>query len=352
MAQQPKQRTYLTIKYPGSSSGDKTALTGIRGIGKTLYIAGFYVNPNNSNLNTAFVYKGTKAEFDHPQNWHRLNYPSSPGVTVTGTNLYGPAVLDNDNIRVVGSYTTEQTGNSMLGSKDPGDENKQSLSSMLGCMYEGKLDGSGVWTTLLPNESAVNTIAHSTMGDIVVGNYDIGTPQGFAFVYDIREDKYYTLSHHDVTSMTAYCVYHDGGDSYTICGGFSTVDSEHRLYLGSAMITDWDNFRHKLVNWKEYNYPSIDNKQTSKTLVTHFEGITPRASNGYNLVGESADSNGVITILFAQVRNDHCQYSEAKWSPVMVPGSETTTGNSVYRDQVIGGYTLPNDTTLYGYISG
>src|SRR5688572_1378545 len=111
-------RIYLKFNYPEAVSGSKTLLTGIRRKGKVLYITGFYEPPNSETI--SFFYKGDLSGSVNPcseNSWNILNYPKS-----TATNLYGPLVLDCDNIRAVGNYTTK------------------GVSGPIGCMYEGELN--------------------------------------------------------------------------------------------------------------------------------------------------------------------------------------------------------------------
>jgi len=69
-------------------------------------------------------------------------------------------------------------------------------------MYQGPADGSGTWTTInvpdtIAGGTVANTVPHSTMGDLVVGNYDLaGAPLscGNAFVFDARSGQYRALS--------------------------------------------------------------------------------------------------------------------------------------------------------------
>ena len=42
--------------------------------------------------------------------------------------------------------------------------------------------------------------------------------------------------------------------------------------------------------------------------------------------------------------------NKAKWSSVSYPGSQITSGNSVYQKSVIGVYTVEGDPTVNGYV--
>ena len=157
------QVDYSTLNYPGGAMGSSTFLTGIRGAGgENVYITGFYALAGETNGQGLF-YQGL---LDGSGDWTLLNFPSSPGVTVTSTTLYGPDALSSNNVRLVGSYKTQETG-----------------AYDHGLLYEGPTDGSGTWQTIdfpiaaatpspSPGEQVLDTLAHSTMGGLVVGNFD------------------------------------------------------------------------------------------------------------------------------------------------------------------------------------
>ena len=332
------ERIYLKFNYPGAVNGSKTLLTGIRGTGlrsiinDTLYITGFYETP--SGQITSYIYKGDISGKDgdcseiQSDNWHILSYPSAPKRTVVNTSLYGPAILKNGDVRAVGNYITEESG-----------------SSTIGCMYEGPLDGSGTWTTLIPpSESRViNTIAHSTHGDLVVGNYDTSLIQGKGFIYDIRTATYYDIFNTPgIKSITAYGVWHDGGPHYTICGGFTRLTPSSGL--DSGYLVNWNNKTHTFSNWRSYDYNN-DNKTAA---VSHFDGITTDGHGGYNLTGDAILLNEEKEIaFFAHIAHDN----KAHWSQISYPGSSGTSGNSVYKSAVIGVYQVNPIPTVNGYIS-
>jgi len=98
--------------------------------------------------------------------------PEFPGQSVTGATFYGPDTplfnpkIGKGNVRAAGSYQIEG-----------------GTAHNHGMLYEGPPAGRGTWTQLdvpsrlVKGQTVWNTIAHSTMGDLVVGNYDLkGVP--------------------------------------------------------------------------------------------------------------------------------------------------------------------------------
>lgn len=323
-------RKYIKFNYPSNVSGGKTLLTGIRGVKNNpglVYISGFYQYPDDNIV--AFVYKGNIYD---KGDWYVLEYPSTPIKTVVATNLYGPNNgIKKKHIQVVGNYTTEQTG-----------------LSTIGCLYEGTLNGDGKWTTLIPTSdvTVLNTIAHSTMGGLVVGNYDTHLIQGKAFLYDIKRKKYYDIIKPKSKSITAYGIWHNGGNSYTICGGFSNVDK--LAGLDSGYVVDYNRKTHKFSNWKRYYYGNDRNN----SIITHFDGIT-KGKNGYNLTGDwlGIDQNEKLAFFVTIKRKKNGKFSKGRWSTISYSKQSITSGNSVYKHNVIGVYTYPGLDGVNGYMS-
>jgi len=318
------RRIYFTKNYLSTVRG-KTLLTGIRGIKDTddVYISGFYKSPNDLQI-IAFVYAG---DLYGDGIWHQLNYPGSENKT----NLYGPNNGKKKNhIQVVGNYTNKESGNSTIG-----------------CLYDGHLDGSGKWTTIVPesSEQVLNTICHSTMGGLIVGNYDTNLKVGKAFIYDIDTKKYFNITKPRAKSVTAYGIWHNICSSYTICGGFSNLKEGE---IDTAYLVDYDNHTHTFCNWREYSYGN------NHTFVTHFDGITSDGNGGYNLTGDwKSLDNGTDFAFFANVKRHRCKksFTKATWESLSYPGQPITSGNSVYKDIVIGVYTSPDNENVNGYVS-
>lgn len=299
-------RAYTTFDYPNAQAGSKTLLTGIRGDKDVLYICGFY---QFNDEQTSFIYKGG---VDGKGIWNNLNYPGA-----SATALYGPAILDNDRIRIVGNYTTIEDPNVAIG-----------------CMYEGLLDGSGAWTQLIPATNANGIIAHSTMGDLVVGNYINELGEQKSFIYNIILKTYQDIVKKGTKTVTSYGIWHIRDHHYIICGGLSDT-SIGIVSKGHTVL--YNSRTHKLSDWSIYSFPHA--------RITHFDGIT-KNKNNYNLTGDYVDQDGNPGAFFATTGNE-CQSTH--WSKIAYPNSESTSGNSVYRSTVIGVYL--KDVTVHGYIS-
>lgn len=349
------KRTYDTFNYPNALPGSKTLLTGIRenaANSDEVYITGFYEPRGDTMEVVSFVYKGNIHDEENDGSWYELNYPSGPDMTVKATNLYGPDSFSVYNkkihngcncstsnsknerkktgFRVVGNYTAVDAG-----------------TKTFGCLYEGPLNGSGQWITLLPtsDETVINTIAHSTMHGLVVGNYDTILFSGKAFIYDIEKKVYYDIIKEGSQSITAYGIWYNGSGSYTICGGYTSLDQG--VTKNQGYLVDWK--KHKLSNWRSYDYGN----DPVRSLVTHFDGITSDGNDGYNLTGDRLEIGSSDEVaFFANVkRKCNDKFSRATWSSLSYPGSSITSGNSVYEKIVIGVYAVQDVDGINGYIS-
>lgn len=316
-------RSYITLNYPNAIAGSETLLTGIRSVRGScnkFYISGYY--KEGGAVITSFIYKGNlKGE----GTFYNLNVPSTPGKTVVGTSLYGPNNGFNDNVQVVGNYLLSG------GTTGP-----------IGVLYEGLLNGNGVWIDIVPPNS-IYTIVHSTMGNLAVGNYTINELFK-GFIYDIRRKTYtdIVLPIENVTTSTAYGIWYNGCGCYTIAGGFTTSNST----IGQGYIIDFCKNKNKFMNFTPYSY-----KETA--IETHFNGITSNGKCGYNLTGDQVSVSGNFSLgFFAQVKREYKGFSKAKWSDVRFPGSVITSGNSVDEDTVIGVYSsgVPG-SQVSGYIN-
>ncbi len=324
---------YMTLNYSDAATNSSTLITGIRGVAQSsdVYISGIYESTNSTSAQEGLLYVGSISGVG---TWHLLQYPSSSGITVSSTAFYGPNNgNESDTIQLVGNYTTIETE-----------------SSALGLLYQGPVDGSGTWATLTPpvesGDTLLNTIAHSTMGGIIVGNYDTALHSGKAFIYDITNESYYDIEKPGAVSITAYGIWYNGGNSYTITGGYSDLD---QLGVDEGYIADWNSDTHEISNWRSYNYK--DEPITS--TISHFEGITSDGNGGYNLVSDWTDvdessNNGAA---FVNVTRDNSgQFGNALWIDYRYPGSEITSANTVYQTYVLGVYTESGSDVTNSYV--
>lgn len=327
----PQSISYATMNYPGGAVGSSTYLTGIRGItnSSNVYISGIYAAPGDS------VTEGEGLLYTGPitggGTWQVLNYPSSAGVTVTSTALYGPnnGIVSGD-VQIVGNYTTSENG-----------------AFDLGLLYQGPTDGSGSWTTLDPQilepiRTVHNTIAHSTMGGLVVGNYDTDLLTGKAFLYNIAEGTYLEIVKSGAVSITAYGIWHNGGTSYTIAGGYSDVNDGG---IDTAYLVDYDSSTDVFSNMTSFTY----NNQAA--VVTHFEGITTDTLGGYNLVADSLSGTDIIASFVNVPRSASGTFGTASWTPYDYPGSTLTSANTVYLNYALGIYEVDGSEAANGYVT-
>src|SRR5262245_14621915 len=166
----------------------------------------------------------------------------------TSSIFYGPDTafftpsLGEGNIRVVGSYRRETVHNH-------------------GVVYEGPLDikgqeDPGQWTTIVMDHGVAggpvaNTILHSTMGDLIVGNYDmmqgsVATGEFNAFIYNMLTQKFFDLKSllqlESTKLLTAYGIWKNDTDDkqdgtyYTIAGGLK----DHSIGLNVGFMVDFD----------------------------------------------------------------------------------------------------------------
>src|SRR5262245_578513 len=310
---------YSTLHFPGAAPNASTGPTGIRGVDSSsdVYISGASVAPGAGPV--GLLYRGP---LDGSGTWFTLNYPSSQRVTVTGTSVYGPDNNGPGSVVLVGNYATSEQGTGVP----------------IGFVYLGSPDGSGEWRTITPPGAAV-TIAHSTMGGFVVGNYETSRElvTGKAFIYDISGDVFYELVKPRAVSITAYGIWYNGGTSYTITGGYADPDGT------AGYLVDWDSATQTTSNWATYRDP---NAQASVTPVTHFEGITTDGSGGYNLASDTLSLDGTVFLgaAIANVpRTSSGAFGEASWQPISFPNATITSANTVYQNSIVGVYTLDGD---------
>lgn len=345
----------------------KYSVTGIRAEDKTnsvVIITGSCPIPNSGNT-LGMIYRGPKA----PNNtsgcsWNPADsmgciclLPKINGVATVATSvLYGPdtylftPAIGEQNVRVVGSYRL-QTGYDH------------------GVMYTGPLDLIGLedhrrWDTIDMNSgvagsTVANTILHSTMGDVIVGNYDLvdgsvadGKFNAFIYFHNVNVGtKYFDLKQllglPDSKLVTAYGVWRNNthsntnSTSYTIAGGLR--DRKDNTGVNVGFLVDFDTSNFTTRNLTEFPFGNVPG------ALTHFEGITrygelmtnygPRY---YSLAATGDKQNVNRGAAFAVVERNSQNgsfFPNAEWQPVQGTTDGFTTGNTVLENNVYGIYS-------------
>jgi len=306
-----------------------------------------------SGRTQAMLYRGPMNPQDS-SGCHCLTPIFSNDEILVSSIFYGPNTAFFDpkikpgHVRAVGTYNYTD---------DPSTQN-------FGMLYEGPLDGPNqqqYWTRIdIPDGVAGgkvdNTIPHSTMGDLIVGNYErVGQPRGLfgAFICRMGPTFAYRqlrlkLDGRLIELVTAYGIWQNnsGGASippYTIAGGCKPHNDPSELNVGFLVDYDWD--KDTTSHERTFRYDNAPSE------ITHFEGITQCGSNCYSLAatgdqGQDTDNRGAA---FAVVkRNPDGLFSDAAWQRVDNSASTgITTGNTVLTNNVFGVYTTGSGIQSY-----
>lgn len=225
-ASQLRAVDYVPFNYTGGSNGN--LITGIRGydnVNDLVFITGSYETGVGGNT-TSLLFQGSVTTQEGT--WRSFNPDfSGSGQTVTSSSLYGPNTFLYDpslgpgGVRAVGSYKYSEA-------TDPAADH--------GYIYEGTIS-SGTYTqidapsSIVGGATVINTIAHSTMGRLVVGNFDTSLDTGHAFIYDLAPGVgqpqwvNFNPTENEAASVTAYGIWQNGNSEiYTIVGGYSDLN--------------------------------------------------------------------------------------------------------------------------------
>jgi len=339
----PDEPGVVYHNFPTDPQYPSTFVTGIRQVAGSsdVYISGGYTV---NGVSSALLYQGPlfvdQGNLNSETGTWNLFQPSAilaPGHTIVSSDLYGP---DNGTLsgemRGVGTYKVQ------------GDN------TTYGFFYSGPPNASGTtWINLLPSslvaggDILAGTVPHSNMNGIVVGNFDTQLDSGRVFIYNTANSTYYELTKSGTTSISAYGIWWNGGTSYTIAGGYHDplLPTEGEV----AYLVDWDSSTQQATNWQAYNFLDQTNQ------VTHFEGIDSEPGQ-YNLVASWATvggiSDGATGAAYAKIqRTSTGGFGPASWTEVLFPGASTTTGNTVYQNNVLGVYLLSGSPVTYPYVA-
>ncbi len=322
-------------------------VTGVRGSGGDGVVLTGLVPGSSSSA--AFLFRGRLARAAgaavsvlHPA----FRQVTSATFYGPNTHLFNPRAIPRGQIRAVGSY---------ISSAAPQGVHNQ------GMIYLGPLSGrGGSWTSIdvpaygrhvtghvraCPRSRrgchVLDTIPHSTMGNLVVGNYNLnptvrgGLVSGNAFIYNITRRQWTLIQMHGSlsTKTTLYGIWQDGGPRsprYTLAGGSSARGGQRGFLINY-------NERTGAFGRPFYTY---NNKPA---IFTHFEGITA-VRGGFNLVGMGLGRSPALVFIPVRGRS----FGRARWHQANVGGSglcpcSAVTGNTVWRNHIMGLF-VPNSS--------
>jgi hypothetical protein len=305
-----------------------------------------------TNETRAFIYYGTvsgttRSDQTNSSSLHMFQ-PHFPGETVTASMLYGP------NTRYFNPNNIKQGTIIAVGAYKATESNYQGS-----FIYEGPVNGSGTYTKLVfpPSHYEVDgvtypdppglTVAHSTMGDFIVGNlyYQSSNTRGHGFIYN-RFTRQSLIVDRGKFSTTLYGIWQNGGDNstkYTIIGGHSDSNS-----TSIAFIENFDSSNNTFSNFTSYSYLN----QTE--YPTHFQGICGLDGGGFAIAAQQDNTiTGafVALYLYLPVHSDG-SFGSAVWTPLtntLTPNRMST--DTVLDDLIFGLYYFTNATGVQGLFS-
>lgn len=253
---------------------------------------------------------------------YAVNYPGA-----TSTSVYGSDIVVGDVLRLVGSY---RTGSGQVN----------------GFAFQGTLadlSNAADYRTITDSsngQDAEVTYVHSTAGDLAVGNGgDIQATTDHAFLYSYSQDQLLTdivYPGSTTFSTTAYGIWHNGGTSYTICGGYTAPGAAGQP-LAQAYLVDYDAATGQFSHWTSFAGP---NGLVGPSFATHFQGLSGPEQGVYTMSANvtSATSSTFVQAELATVRrNPDGSFSPAYWVSLNYPGSSgLCTADSVASNQVVG----------------
>ena len=350
---------------PGNDSGVVTYLQGLKGGDKP----GQYllVGANNSPGPTpvGLVYQGPLDSVENhgisgSGTWRTVAVPKR--FDAAGTSVYGPDNLSGKKVNFVGAYTRDLDGQSPSATEP----------SIVGFTYTGKVDGStdrgwrSVQGTTQLGTPGTYTFVHSVDGGLAVGNTDNAEVDDLtryfslsstAFIVDVDSGDQIPIrfpgDRNPFVTHTAYGIWDNGDNTYTIAGGSGEVDphtseDSGRVEVGEAYLIDYDSITGEFDNYTSFPYRNGDKGD----LVSHFEGIYRTGAGDYQLPATSVALNDkgdeTIASVVTVKRNRRGDFkTEALWQDLDITrssdGTESvlTTGNSLYGDATVGFANYP-----------
>ena len=340
--------------------GDGDIVTGVRGTTDgNVILTGSHANEDGTQNTKPFLHEGRLTRAAKRVSVLTPPFPNFQTGTFYGpdTNTYNPDTIPAGQVRAVGSY---RNGDGVFNH---------------GMIYLGPVSGGGTWTPIdVPPDGSntvggmracppgqagctvMDTIAHSTMGNLVVGNYDLNLGNGVsgnAFIYNMttRQWTLLQLGGSLASGTTLYGIWQNGGPgspNYTLAGGSSAHLSSLRTQRAFLM-----NYNERTGRFGKPRFYSYGN---APALVTHFDGIT-KVQGGFNVVAISSAQASSMAFIPA-TGGDWPLFGSATWYPIDVgasrlcsKGCSQVTGNTVYQNQVMGLYVSNVDSVPRTYLA-
>jgi hypothetical protein len=332
--------------------GNGDIVTGVRGTTDgNVIVTGSHAKADGTNHTLPFLYQGPLTSPADDSGFHALTPPFENVETGTfygpDTSTYNPDTIPAGQVRAVGSY---RNGDGVLNH---------------GMIYLGPVSGGGAWTPIdvpadgrntvrgvracpsgQPGCRVMDTIAHSTMGSLVVGNYDLNLGNGVsgnAFIYNMttRQWTLLQLGGSLASGTTLYGIWQNGGPgspNYTLAGGSSAYSPRGAQ---RAFLMNYN------ARTGRFGLPRFYSYGNAPTPLTHFDGITA-VPGGFNLATISTAQKSSMAFVPTTGRSWPL-FGRATWYPIDVADSNlcTTspavscskvTANTVYQNQVMGLY--------------
>jgi trimeric autotransporter adhesin len=245
------------------------------------------------------------------------------------TSVYGADVVSGSGssevLRLVGTYQATDG------------------SDVQGFIFQGTtadLSNLANYQTVDYDSSTEYVYLHSTMGDLVVGNAgDVAPDTDNAFIYSVSQGQVVNnivYPGSQTTSTSAYGIWYNGGTSYTIAGGYTTLLSPGKT-ASEAYLVDYDSATGQFSNWTSFAGPE---GLVGSSYATHFQGISSPEPGVYTLsanVTEAGSSTVLEATLATVQRNPDGSFGTASWINMQYPGSSgLCTADSVAGNQIVG----------------
>jgi CHRD domain len=326
-------------------------VTGVRATAGGQVVLTGIVFPASGKVTKAFLYQG-RLGTAHGKAVSPLTpaFPAVMSAALYGpdTHAFNPSSIPAGEVRAVGSYQSSSGPTGVVNQ---------------GMIYLGPVSGpGGSWTSInvpasgshttdgrracprtRPGCVVMDTIPHSTMGNLVVGNYDLKPPapggliSANAFIYNMTTRRWTLLVLHgsQSTQSTLYGIWQDGGAGswkYTLAGG--SAASGHK----AALLISYN------ARTGKFGTPHYYRFGNGRAAVTHFEGITA-VPGGFNLVAMSTAQ--IASMAFIPFDSRTGRLGTARWYPVQTSssslcsgGCSAVTGNTIIQNHVMGLYQL------------